>query len=243
MVDGDSHDVSLTEARRSGLDNRPRRRAIAANDTQRETNQIAPTRWDTTQVEPFDDPNPGTKKDAVGFGTVFERTNRGAVDPDSTKATRGEIGSCLRRDSHVVFEKLSWPVARRVSSLEKQPFSRAYPLRLKFVETDDAWMSNRDDSRWPDGCVDRAQVDGTTPLQIMKRRVDMRPGMRAHRKSGERTHIAAFHVRHPFEAKRRITGPGQQPVSQRHGHIEPLWRGHLLQTLGSRTGSLRAADG
>ena len=58
-----------------GLENGAGRRAITPNDPQRQTDQIARTGWCTTQVEPFDDPDSGCEKDAVGLGAFLERTD------------------------------------------------------------------------------------------------------------------------------------------------------------------------
>ena len=81
------------------------------------------------------------------LGALLERPNRWTIDPNRTETTRGEIAGCLRRNSHVILEEHSGPTARGVASLKEQPFAPADPMRPKFIDIDDAWVSNRDDSR------------------------------------------------------------------------------------------------
>src|SRR4029453_1052845 len=97
--------------------------------------------------EPFDDPNPRTKKDAVCFGASLEWSDRGTIDPNRTEPTRGEVAGGVRRNGHVVLEEQSRPTARRVSRLQQQSFALADAIRPKLVDIDAARISNQDDSR------------------------------------------------------------------------------------------------
>jgi hypothetical protein len=211
--------------------NSPRRRAIAADDTQRQANQIARAGGHASQVEPFDDPDPGTEQDAVSLCAVGEWTNRRPVDPDRTQATRREITGCIRRDRHILLEERSRPCACRVASLEEQSFSCPYSVRLKLVDVDAARISNLDDSRRTYGGVDRPQIDGAPPPKKVQRRVDVRPGMSAHRQRRHGAGIAPFQIKDAFKSKRRIAGPRRHPVSQRHRHIAPNRHGHISKLL------------
>jgi len=117
----------------------------------------------------------------VCLGASLERANRWAVDPNRAEIARREIAGCLRRDSNIVLEEHSGLTARRVSSLEEQSFTLADSMRPKFVDIDDAWVSNRDDARGTYRSIERKLVNGAAPAQIVQGRVDVRPRMSAHR--------------------------------------------------------------
>ena len=86
------------------------------------------------------------REGCTGKLIVLEGTDGRAVDPNRTQAARREIAGGRRRDRHVVLEKRSRPLARRVSTLHQQPFALADAMRPKFIHIDDARISNLDDS-------------------------------------------------------------------------------------------------
>ena len=99
------------------------------------------------------------------LGASLQRTDRWAIDPNRTETTRGEMAGGLGSDCYVVLEEHAGPTARRISSLQEQPFSLADPMPPKVVDLDDAAISNRDDSRGTDGGIERKPVDGAAPPQ------------------------------------------------------------------------------
>jgi len=110
-----------------GPEDRPRRRAIATDDAQRQADEIAWARGYTSEVEPFDDPDARPEKDSVCLGAIVERSDRWAIDPDCAEAAGGEQPCGLRRNRDIVLEELAGPTARRVPRLN----SNRSPVRIR----------------------------------------------------------------------------------------------------------------
>ena len=110
-------------------ENCPRRRAIAVDDAQREADEMARSGRRITQVEPFDNPDACSKKNAVDFRHLVVWRNGRTVDADRADTARCEIFRRVRSDRNIRSEEHSGPPPRRISGLEEQSLAGAYTVR------------------------------------------------------------------------------------------------------------------
>ena len=176
---------------------------------------------DRAEIEPFEDRDAGAHQDAVRLRVVAEALDGEVIGPDQAEPVAGNPARALDGEAHeVLAEVLARLQEAGVPRPHQQPLGAFWDAGgRELIGSHRIGVTKVDHHGRPDEGLQRHRLDRVPALDVVQRRLDMRPGVEIQVESGHGEVVAPLEGKRSLDAETGAARPCRQAAGKWDGDV------------------------